>query len=91
VIDNVISISVKKKEILCSKQCKHRNISIDQSLYYVKCDDCGEMIDPVYFLHSLALEENHLKWRITELKEELEKLSQKTKCKCDHCGKMTRI
>ena len=87
---NVISIKTKRDDFSL-KKCKHRNIEIDQSLYYVKCIDCGETIDPVYFLHSLALEENILKWKITELQEELKKLENKKRCKCEHCGKMTRM
>lgn len=89
-MDNVISIKSKRDDFSV-KKCKHRDVTIDQSLYYVKCNICGETIDPVYFLHSIAMEENVLKWKISELKEELEKLKNKTRCKCDHCGKMTRI
>ena len=85
-MSNVYSIQSKKRT-----NCNHTNIIIDEALWQIECEDCKEIIDPIWFLSMVARKESNAKWNITELKKQEYELIKKQRCKCDHCGKITKI
>jgi DNA-directed RNA polymerase subunit RPC12/RpoP len=91
------TVSIKAR-LNCNKghgDCKHTHVEVDESLWSVECQDCGEKLDPIQYLVQLAKEENFVRYRVEELKEEhkriMEVLEKKTRTRCEHCGKYTRI
>jgi hypothetical protein len=71
--------------------CKHKQIIVDEQLWCIECAECGEKIDPIAYLANLAKEEKMIEFRIDGLRRIEKELSEKTKCKCEFCGKFTRI
>ncbi|HMF66121.1 MAG TPA: hypothetical protein VK602_00755 [Phyllobacterium sp.] len=57
----------------------------------VECGACGTRLDPMFVLRRLAHEET--KWHDTRQRynDEMKRLDERTRTKCDNCGKMTRI
>jgi len=84
-------ISLRRKH----NSCEHGKISVDISENEIVCDLCGERINPIWWLSQWANKEGMYKTRLNELKqciaetEDEEKV--KNRCKCEHCGKMTKI
>lgn len=72
-------------------KCQHINIQVDAELAEVECKDCGAKLNPISVLVRYATEESRLSMRIDSMKAEREKLEKRVRCKCDHCGKMTRV
>ena len=88
-MDNVISFQFKRRE-LGKGICEHNHITIDDNMI-VECTDCGDYINPAQYIYSMARKESRLKYRITELKQEIEKLKNHLRVKCIHCGQVTPI
>jgi ribosomal protein S27E len=91
---NIISLEVVRQTRLeqqLKKQCAHNSVYIDPSLANIKCNDCGQELNPMGWLAMLA-EEWH---RVTRLydgyKEAKQALDGRSRTKCRHCGKFTSI
>jgi hypothetical protein len=72
-------------------KCQHNHMTIDDQLWNLKCDDCGASLNPFEALKRLSYEAE--KWeqeqkRAVEVRAEIDK---RVRCKCQHCGQMTRI
>lgn len=80
-----------KKRSYDIDECNHSNVIVDENLYYVECKKCGEHLEPIKYLHKLAIKENGLEWRIFELQKIIEKQKRRVRTKCQNCGKMTSI
>ncbi len=72
-------------------RCRHDHVVIDEEKALVECDDCGELLNPIYVLVKFAREESVLEGRIEEQRVLQEKINSKLRTKCEHCGKMTRV
>lgn len=57
----------------------------------VECSLCKTRIDPMFVLRILAVEENHWKETRRHYQAEMQRLNERERTKCQHCGKMTRI
>lgn len=57
----------------------------------VECGNCGTRLDPMWVIVRLAREETQ--WQRTQQRyhEEMARIDCRSKTKCQHCGKMTRI
>jgi len=91
--NNVISLIPK-----IQGKCHHKTFIVDHTLDVVVCEQCGEKVNPMWVLKSLTQSESRAEWRLTELQEKakkdretIEAARDKTRCKCQHCHKMTRI
>lgn len=96
--DNVIDIPVKFKLrddskflIVKRDRCLHANFLVDDKKQEVECGQCGEKLNPMYVLHRLAIEENKWHKHHDRYKEEMQRLEERSKTKCQHCKQMTRI
>lgn len=72
-------------------RCWHRRFLIDETLNEVECRDCGAKLNPMYALKQLAQQENKYHEYHARYQDELQRLSDRSKTKCEHCRKMTRI
>jgi hypothetical protein len=57
----------------------------------VTCGQCKQKINPMWVLQQLAQKET--RWHETrrQYQEEMKRLSERSKTKCEHCKQMTRI
>ncbi len=89
---DVISLSKKRFEL---KGCQHKKILIDRDLSFVKCRECNEKLNPVMVLARFAEEENNLLHQLrndaVKFNNISQKLDEKQRTKCDHCGRITRV
>jgi ribosomal protein S27E len=81
--DNVISFTARRTE------CQHLRLGVDASLWRVECMDCGELIDPIWWMIQRAHGEAAQEYKITRLRAEAERLRERRKVKCIHCGRFT--
>lgn len=101
--DKIIDIPVKFKNkpegdrllrnVLYDRKCDHRagTFLIDTSLEHVTCSLCNEKLNPMWVLEHLALQET--KWHHAQAlyQEQMARLADRQKTKCQHCGQMTKI
>lgn len=74
-----------------SGPCAHPRLEVDQRKSEVTCLDCGGSLNPMWALHMLATQESRLSYRIDQLAKLSAEIDKRVRCKCDHCGKITRI
>ena len=72
-------------------QCQHKHMTVDEQLNEVECDDCGAKLNPVAVLLRFANEESRWAREGEKLRELHKELDARVRCKCQHCGQMTRI
>ncbi|ODN41126.1 hypothetical protein [Piscirickettsia litoralis] len=72
-------------------RCQHGRFRVDHRMAYVECGICGEKINPMWALHNIAKQESRYSLRLDSLNAQSEKAALKNRCKCQHCGKMTKI
>ena len=91
---NVISLVVRRYGLFRKKYhgaCQHRRITVDPEYTQLECRDCGKQLNPVEWLANKSefyqgLQYERHRWEAAKKHYEV-----KSKCKCEHCGKMTRI
>jgi len=93
IIENIISIELKDWKGYGT--CEHNRVIVDEDLWLIECAKCGERLDPIQYLVDLARGERRNKYQLDVLKKRCEKvmgiLENKTRTKCEHCGKLTNI
>lgn len=57
----------------------------------VECGQCGTRLDPMFVLKILARQETQYDRSRERYQAEMKRLSERSRTKCQHCGKMTRI
>lgn len=78
-------------KITHNHNCQHNEILVDDELAYVECGLCGEKLNPIWVLKKMCNREHRAIDRIERLNDLAEKAIKKNRCKCEKCGKMTRI
>lgn len=71
--------------------CMHKRFTVDERLQEVVCRDCKVKLNPMYALLSLSRQENRYHELHARYQDELARLAARSKTKCEHCDKMTRI
>lgn len=98
--DKVAPIGVKYREQEASERvltvvdglkCVHRRFTVDKTLAQVTCRDCNEKLDPMYVLTQIAYGETKYHDLHARYQDELTRLRERSKTKCEHCQKMTTI
>lgn len=56
-----------------------------------KCLSCGGDVSPMFVLDQLMNQESQWMRTRAAYMDEMKRLAERSKTKCDHCGKMTRI
>jgi ribosomal protein S27E len=94
-VEKTISIKARTSFDRVFDKCPHNQVIIDEELWAVECRDCGEKLDPVHYLLSLAKDEAFEGFRLDTIKREYKRIQNilaiKTRTCCEHCGKMTTI
>lgn len=83
----IISFREKARDIR-QRECQHHTIEIDESRWEITCADCGEILNPIWWLLRLAREERVKQFQVDTLNEYI---ANRTRVKCRHCGKFTPI
>lgn len=99
--DNVTLLPVRFKEppgedtpflVIEPGRCAHFGpFVIDHAAEFVTCKRCGERLNPMFVLHRLAMEETRWHRARETYQDEMRRLEERSRTRCDHCGKMTRI
>ncbi len=89
-ITNVVSLKEARNKYRADK-CQHKHMTVDEDLNEVECDDCGAKLNPVAVLTRFAREESRWQREGERLRELHKELDARVRCKCQHCGQMTRI
>lgn len=85
-----------------ANSCNHRSTYIDGKHHHatyliregeteVECSLCGTRLDPMWVLRILATEETVWTKYRERYQEEMKRLNERSRTKCQHCGEMTRI
>lgn len=74
-----------------SRRCQHNKFIVDTELGYVRCGICDEHLNPMWVIKQYGNEEHRLFKQLERLQSLVKELEKKTRCKCDHCGKMTTM
>lgn len=86
----VISLTVVRKRHIAGS-CQHNSTLVDEELNTVECADCGALLNPMAILARMARQETNWANEHSRLLDLYKKLEHRTRCKCQHCGQMTRI
>ena len=76
---------------IASTKCFHGTYLIDEKLSLVECSKCHEKINPMTVLAELATKETMWHRNKEYAANASKRLEERMRCKCQHCGKMTRI
>lgn len=71
--------------------CRHNSLIVDEDLEKIECKNCGEKLNPFFAIRKLMQLSEVWKKQKAEADLSRENAEKKTKTKCEHCGKMTRI
>lgn len=71
--------------------CQHKRAIVDPKLLEVTCADCNAKLNPIQFLVMLANEETMWQHRQMQFKVAAQKLDERKRCRCTHCGEWTEI
>lgn len=99
--DNVTALPVKPRKNLGKDRvllvehggCSHYMCGyvVDEKLVEVTCKGCGAKLSPMWVLQQLCHQESRWHDLHAQYHEELKRLAERSRTKCQHCGEMTRI
>ena len=97
--DGVISLDIMRRKSdeesplrnVTARECRHPRFIIDQAATTVECAVCHQQLNPMWVLGELANKDSAVSRCRQAYREQASKEAAKLKCKCQHCGKMTRI
>lgn len=99
--ENILKLPVKPREPVGERflvdvpytKCKHWNgpFEVDVDGGKCKCLKCGEEVTPLFVLEQLMQQES--RWMRTREAyfDEQKRLAERSRTKCQHCEKLTRI
>lgn len=64
---------------------------VDEKLDQVTCSKCGERLNPMWVLKQLTNRDSRFHEAHRRYHEEQQRLAERARTKCQHCGEMTRI
>lgn len=73
-----------------AKRCRHLNMLVDRDKALVECADCKAQLNAIEVLYRFAIEESMLQRARAANREEIARLEAKRRCRCQHCGRLTR-
>ena len=99
--DNITKIGIKFKNptdeemmlkvVRSYTGCRDHAYIIDPELDTVSCGICEKTFNPMSVLEDLARRESKWTYNGERYREEMKRLGERSRTKCKHCGKMTRI
>lgn len=99
--ENIVDLPIKPRVDLGEERvlravhtgrCWHMHgFVVDDQLAEVTCSACGEKLNPMWVLAQLAQREHRYHELHARYHDELKRLAERERTKCQHCGQMTRI
>jgi len=71
--------------------CRHLHVIVNEERANCRCKDCGEILSPMAVLCRFAKEESRYVYEGVALYNKRKKLTEKSRTKCQHCGRMTHV
>lgn len=90
----VISLEVvraSRQSRMMSQQCPHHNCKLDASHTVLSCKDCGKDLNPIEWIVMMTEEWAYVQRLFEQYREMKSRYEGKTRCRCEHCGKLTKI
>lgn len=74
-------------------KCQHTftTFEVDVNAGKCRCKKCGEEVSPMFVLEELMKAESRWMRTLDSYQDSMKRLAERSRTKCDHCGKMTRI
>lgn len=73
-------------------ECRHTGkFKISLAKETCKCMDCGELLSPMFVLSRLMHRESQWIRNRERYDDEMKRLDARSRTRCRHCGKMTKI
>ncbi len=96
---NIIALPVKPRDNSTERvltevagvKCYHRRFTVDDKLQEIECRDCGQKLNPMFALIQLVRQETRYHELHARYEDEMRRLGERSKTKCQHCDQMTRI
>lgn len=99
---NIAQLPVKYKKPLDGERflvpvdpgkCSHFNgpFEIDTKGNKCTCKRCGEQVGAMYVLEQLMKAESRWMQTLATYQEDMKRMDERSRTKCDNCGKITRI
>lgn len=82
---------VQPFEVARYGECDHPRFIVDPAKAEVECAVCSERLNPIWVLTRLAGEDRRMENTRERYREEMARLAERSRTKCQHCGEMTRI
>lgn len=98
--NNIHKLNVRKKpdrsekppvKVVRSFKCTHNNITVDEDLSEIECDDCGRKLNPIAILARFAKKDERMYWYRENLRKEVETYKDRLRFKCGSCGQVNNI
>lgn len=87
-VSNVIKLERVKWQF---KSCEHKQCEVDVRKNELTCLSCGARINPVWYLDMLSEAWDRTSTGNEARRELIKTIEERNRCKCTHCGKMTKI
>jgi hypothetical protein len=71
--------------------CSHDRFVIDDKKAEVGCGDCHEKLNPMWVLSVLTSRDHRFHEAHATYNEQMKRLDERTRTKCEWCDKLTRI
>lgn len=99
---SVVDISTRSRQVAASRsalalkrrpECDHHRVTyqVNPAERDVRCGRCGAPLNPIWVLEQLARSESRLNEAVEVYQQWKAEHEQRSRCKCQHCGRMTRI
>lgn len=74
-------------------KCQHTftSFEVDVDAGKCRCKKCNEEVSPMFVLEQLMKAESRWMRTLDTYKDSMKRLAERSRTKCDHCGKMTGI
>ncbi len=99
--DNITDLGVRFKDPVSDEKmlnivsrrngCFDHSYVIDAEAEEVTCSKCDKTFNPMSVLMDLAQKESRWMRNMEQYNDEMKRLSERSRTKCDNCGQMTRI
>lgn len=101
-LDNVTALPVKPRlpleegamlQPVPFSKCHHLMASFEIDVDAAKCfcKQCGGEVSAIFVLEQLMKQESRWMQRQRQYQDEMSRLAERARTKCQHCGQMTRI
>lgn len=77
--------------VIVGCEIKYVTYLVDPAAAEIECSNCKAKLNPMWVLARLAHDETRYHETAKRYQEEMKRLSERTRAKCECCGYMTRI